>query len=204
MTLVAKPFVYRESVQAYFESAEVRFPVDQLLTRKMKYVPQTFTGEEVSDFYKACLAARQTQIDYAQDMFDLWHCIWPDLGASWKPAPYDPADDELSLDPQIRWDEGYFQRSFDLGGKGLRASLWLFLSSSSPNGSEIELGCTLMQGARSLFKKGKVLDGWEWDKHNNGFEFSSDVAVSDNGLDLEPFVEAAQRAVGFIEDVARQ
>jgi hypothetical protein len=151
-----------------------------------------------------CLAARQTQVDYAQTLFDLWHRIWPDLGAGWDPAPYEPGDKELTLDPQVRWEQQYFQRSFDLKPKRLRANLWLFLTPSSPSGSEIELGCTLVQGTKWLLKKGSMQDGWSWDKDNEGFQFAADVAVSDNGLDLAPFAEAAHRAVSFIKDFVRK
>jgi hypothetical protein len=203
MTAQTGPFRYPESLEAYFENAEVRFPVDQLLAKKMSFVPQVFTSGEVTDFYKACLAARQTQVDYAQTLFDLWHRIWPGLGADWEPAPYDPGDKELTLDPQVRWEQQYFQRSFDLKGKRLRANLWLFLTPSSPSGSEIELGCTLVQGSKWLLKKGSMPDGWSWDKDNEGFQFSADVVVAADGLDLVPFAEAARSAVSFIEDFVR-
>lgn len=198
------PFFYRDSVQAYFENSEVRFAVDQLLARKIKYVPQTFSAGEVSDFYKACLAARQTQIDYALDIFDLWHRIWPELGGNWQAAPYDPSDDDLSLDPQVRWDEGYFQRDFRKPGTDITVYLWLFLSSKAQNGSEIELGFTVVQGSKRSLKKGSMPDGWSWDKDNEGFQFAADVAVSDNGFDLAPFAEAAHRAVSFIKDFVRE
>jgi hypothetical protein len=204
MTESETPFFYRESVQVYFDSEEVRFAVGQLLARKMKYVPQTFSAGEVSDFYRACLAARQTQIDYALDMFDLWHRIWPTLGVDWQPAPYDPSDADLSLDPQIRWDEGYFQRDFRKPGTDISAHMWMFLSSKAPNGSEIELGCTLVNGSKSLLKKGSMPEGWSWDKDNEGFQFSADVAVAADGLDLTPFVEAAKRAASFIEGFVRR
>lgn len=204
MTETTKPFVYRESVQAFFGSAEVRFSVDQLLAKKIKYVPQTFTRGEVSDFYKACLAARQTQIDFAHDMFDLWHSIWPDLGPNWQPVPYDPGDEELNLDPLVRWEEDYFQRNFALQGNGLRASLWIILSSSSSTGSEIDLGCTLTQGARSLFKRINVPDGWSWDRDDETFRFSTEAGVSANGLDLAPFIAAAENVVDVIHELARQ
>jgi len=204
MTENETPFVYRDSVQAYFDNQEVRFAVDQLVARKIKYVPQTFSAGEVSDFYSACLAARQTQIDYALDIFDLWHRIWPELGAGWQPAPYDPSDDDLSLDPQVRWDEGYFQRDFRKSGTDVTVYKWLFLSSKAQNGSEIELGCTLVQGSKRVLKKGSMPDGWSWDKDNEGFQFSADVVAAADGLDLAPFVEAARRAVSFIEDFVRR
>lgn len=202
MTGDSQPFRYRESVQAYFESPEVRFAVDQLLARKMSFIPEAFTSNEVADFYKACLAARQTQIDFAQDMFDLWHRIWPELGAGWQPVPYDPADEELSLDPQVRWEEGYFQRNFLLRGTGITAGMWLFLRPSAPSGSEIELGCFLTQGNRTLFKKSNVTHGWSWEKENEYFEFSNDVVVSQTGLDLTSLRAAAQLAVNLIEKLA--
>ncbi len=204
MTENKTPFFYRESVQAYFDSAEVRFAVDQLLARKMKYVPQSFDAGEVADFYRACLAARQTQIDFVQDMIDLWHLIWPDLGKSWHAAPYDPGDEELTLDPQVRWDESYFQRSFDRKGKGIRAALWVYLSSKSPAGSEIKLGYSLFRGAQSLARKANRPEGWSWDNDYKCHRFSTESGVSQNDLTLAPFVDAAQRAVSVIEAVAQE
>lgn len=203
MSEIAERFVYRESVRTYFRSAEVRFPVQQLLARKTKYVPQTFSRDEVADFYKACLAARQTQIDYALDMFDLWHCIWPDLGPGWQPVPYDPADDELTLDAQVRWDLEYFQRNFELREKHTTVSMWLFLSSKSPNASEISLGCSLRMGKRSLFGTGNIPNGWSWDKETEAFEFSFDADGADDGFDLTLLIMAAQRAVHLIEILVR-
>lgn len=199
---IAKPFVYRESVQAYFGSAEVRFPVDQLLAKKMSFVPQTFTLGEVSDFYKACLAARQTQIDYAQDMFDLWHRIWPEMVPSWQPVPYDSGDEDLSLDPLVRWENNFFQRNFFLPRIGIKANLWIWLSLSSPRGSEVGIGCTLMKGAQTMFKKSNVPEGWSWDKDDKRFTFSTDAGVNENGLDLAPFIAAAQRVMSVIDELA--
>lgn len=204
MTVVSQPFMYRESVQAYFESAEVRFAVDQLLAKKMSYVPQAFKPEEVADFYKACLAARQTQIDFAQDMYDLWHCIWPELGAEWQPVPYDPADEELSLDPQVRWEEGYFQRNFIRPGTGIMVAIWLYLSSMPPSGSEIVLGCLLKTEKRSLFNKGNVPDGWSWDKDSQWFELTLEMVHGRNGVDLGPLTKAARLVVNLVNELTDQ
>jgi hypothetical protein len=199
--MASQPFMYRESVQAYFESAEVRFAVDQLLAKKMSYVPQAFRPEEIADFYRASLAARQTQIDFAQDMYDLWHCIWPELGAEWQSVPYDPADEELSLDPQVRWEERYFQRNFIRPGTGIMVAIWLFLSPTPPSGSEIVLGCLLRTGNRSLFNKVNVPDGWSWNKDSQFLEFSSEMVHDRNGIDLAPLRMAARLVVNLVNEL---
>lgn len=204
MTGKPKPFVYRESVRSYLESPEVRHAVNLLLDRKIGYMPEAFTAKQITDFYKACLAARQTQIEFVQDMVDMWHQVWPALGGDWQPVPHDPAVDDLSLDPVVRWSEGYFERRFELKPRGIRADMWLYLGSNEATTSDVELGCGLWSGSRPLFKSGSKPLGWIWDKDDKVFRYTHDEAVYRDGLDLSLFRKAALAAVRLIKSTAAQ
>ena len=202
MTGKTKPFVYRESVRDYLESPDIRHAVNLLLDRKIGYMPQAFTPKEIADFYKACMAARQTQIDFVRDMVDMWHQVWPTLGGDWKPVPHDPADEELTLDPTVRWSEGFFERRFELKAKGIRADMWLFLADNEASTTDVELGCGLWSGKRPIFKKGSEPDGWEWVKDYKVFRYTNDEIVYRDGLDLAVFRKAAQAAITLIKSLA--
>ena len=202
MTGKTKPFVYRESVRDYLESPDIRHAVNLLLDRKIGYMPQAFTPEEIADFYKACMAARQTQIDFVRDMVDMWHQVWPTLGGDWKPVPHDPADEELTLDPTVRWSEGFFERRFELKAKGIRADMWLFLADNEASTTDVKLGCGLWSGKRPIFKKGSEPDGWEWVKDYKVFRYTNDEIVYRDGLDLAVFRKAAQAAITLIKSLA--
>lgn len=204
MTGKTKPFVYRESVLTYLESPEVRHAVNLLLDRKIGYMPQAFTPKEISNFYKACLAARQTQIDFVQDMVDMWHQVWPGLCGDWKPVPHDPAVDDLSLDPVVRWSEGYFERRFELKAEGVRADMWLYLGANEASTSDVELGCGLWRGSSSLFKKGSPPEGWTWDKDAKVYRYTTDEVGYRDGLDLAAFRKAAQAVVRLIKITVAQ
>lgn len=204
MTGKLKPFVYRESVRNYLESPEVRHAVNLLLDRKIGYMPQAFTAKEIADFYKACLAARQTQIEFVQDMVDMWDQVWPALGEDWQSVLHDPAVDDLSLDPVVRWSEGYFERRFELKERGIWVGMWLFLGANEATTSDVELGCGLWNGSKPLFKSGGKPDGWTWDKDEKVFRYTHDEAIYRDGLDLSAFHEAAKAAVRLIESTVAQ
>lgn len=198
MTGKIRPFVYRESVRTYLRSPEVRHAVNLLLDRKIGYMPQAFAPKEIADFYKACLAARQTQIDFVQDMVDMWHDIWPVLKDPWQQVPFDPASEELTLDPAVRWAEGYFQRSFRLAGMNLDAHMWLILGGNEARMTDVELGFSLLKNGRTLLSK-DIIPSWRWDKTDKLFRYDVDDAEYRDGLDLTKFRKAAQAAVRLIK-----
>ncbi len=198
MTDYSDRFVFRESVLGYLDKPEVRHAVNLLLDRKIGYLPQAFDQTQVTDFYTACLAARQTQIEFVQDMADLWHRIWR-APQGWTPVPLDPADEELSLDPTIRWTEEYFQRNFKYNG--YRAKLWLWLAANRKEPSDLELGFEVIKGSTSVLKKGDAPPGWTWDEDEEYFCWPDDEICYDDGLDLGPFRAAAGAALKRIEQL---
>ncbi|PXW73720.1 hypothetical protein C7451_1095 [Blastomonas natatoria] len=192
MTDTADRFVFRESVLSYLEKPEIRHAVNLLLDRKIGYLPQVFDHGQITDFYTACLAARQTQIEFVMDMADLWHRIWR-APKGWTPVPLDPADEDLNLDPVVRWDEQYFQCDFELKSKGMRASLWLWLTDLS----EVELGVDVMEGDITVLRKGGLPSPWKWEDEQ--FSWEDKTIRYANGLDLAPFRAAAEAALERIE-----
>ena len=201
MTGKIESFVYRESVRSYLEESDVRHAVDLLLASKIAYMPQDFTHMQIADFYKACLAARQTQIEFAHDMADLWAHIWSGLPDFWQPVLLDPTDKALTLEPVVRWDEGYFQRSYDLKGTKIRADLWLYLGSNQASTSDVELGCALWDESGSLLKRGNMPEGWTWhvDNEDESILYTNDKIKYQSGLDLASFKEAAEAAITLID-----
>jgi hypothetical protein len=191
-------FVFRDSVLSYLEKPEVRHAVNLLLDRKIGYLPQVFDHGQITDFYTACLAARQTQIEFVQDMADLWHRIWR-APKGWTPVPLDPADEELSLDPVVRWDEQYFQCDFELKSEGYRAKLWLWLASNRKEPSDVELGVDVMKGDITVLRKGGLPAPWKWEDEQ--FTWEDETIRYADGLELAPFRAAAEAALKRIEQL---
>lgn len=195
-----EPFKYRESVRAYLERPDVRHAVNLLLDRKIGFMPKAFTTEEISDFYTACMAARQTQIDFVQDMVDMWHRVWgrEPLGDDWTPVPNDPAIEDLTLDPTVRWSTNHFERRFEYN-KRLRVDLWLYLGSNDANPNDVELGCDLWRDGRQCLKASECPVLWRWDKAARRIRYENDGPQYSDGLKLDKLKAAAQQAVRLIK-----
>lgn len=101
-----------DSVHRYCTDARIASAVDILLSGKAPKVPDRLQWDELEDFYRACLAAQQTRIEWAITMNALWNAIFTDQIHSWRPSTIDQQseDSELRLDAEHLWAEGEFTR----------------------------------------------------------------------------------------------
>lgn len=111
-----------ESVHRYCTDARIASAVDILLSGKAPKVPDRLQWDELEDFYRACLAAQQTRIEWAIAMTGLWDAIFADQTDSWRPSTIDQQaeDSEIRLDAEHLWTDGEFTRDFTRGDFSLQ------------------------------------------------------------------------------------
>ncbi|MBB4615767.1 hypothetical protein [Novosphingobium taihuense] len=146
-------FHFSESVREYFGKPEVRSAVDLLVENKFVFAPSADDEwRKVDTFYDALLAARQTQIELAKDLARLWHEVWGQNFDELKPIASDPADETLSLSPEIRWNEEYFERHFSFA-HSRKACLWVVLGDGPKELSTFDIAFDVRAGKRSVAKR---------------------------------------------------
>ena len=145
-----------ESVHRYCTDARIASAVDILLSGKAPKMPDRLQWDELEDFYRACLAAQQTRIEWAIAMNGLWDAIFANQIDSWRPSTIDQQaeDSEIRLDAEYLWTEGEFTRDFTRGDfsiqlqvefisdEGIRANALLWNSGKTvrvplPEGAEL-------------------------------------------------------------------
>lgn len=144
-----------ESVLTYFEQSAVETAVDLLLTGKEPKVPDNLRWDEVASFYRACLAARQVQAEFALLTEELWRAIWHAAPTDWKPrAPADPERPDLGVGISTIWDEGCFSRRFEQRNCSLEltAGLW--------SNSGVQIGVALWDKGDKILLDSSALLGW--------------------------------------------
>lgn len=193
-------FKYQPGVKAYLEDAAIRQATGLLLEGKIPYAPQTPDewGEVSSCFYSACLAARQTQIEYAQDVYRLWHAIWEPLPAPWDAAPPEPKDPETSLDPVTRWEESCFLRRFTVKSQSLVADLWVCLDFNADGLDDVELGFGVRKDDGTMLAASN-LRSWRFDKDDENLRYCCKGLEYKEGLDLTELKGAAEQAMSVIK-----
>lgn len=118
-TLISIP----ESVHRYMTSSRLQSAVDLLLSGKSPKTPDGLQWDELQDFYRACLAAQQTRIEWAMTLELFWTAVFADQVSGWRPSgikeQYD--DSDLRIDVQHLWDESEFARDLSRGGYYMEA-----------------------------------------------------------------------------------
>lgn len=106
-----------ESVHRYCTDGRTTSAVDILLSDKSPKVPDGLQWEELEDFYRACLAAQQTRVEWSIAMWRLWEAVFADLHTGWRPSTIAKQADDSEIDLGIGtlWQEGVFTRDFTRG-----------------------------------------------------------------------------------------
>ncbi len=145
-----------ESVHRYCTDGRTTSAVDLLLSGKSPKVPDGLQWEELEDFYRACLAAQQTRVEWSIAMWRLWEAVFADLHSGWRPSSIAKQADDSGIDLGVEslWQEGEFIRDFTRGDfylelqidlafdEGVRANVSLWrdgraVALSAPPGAEI-------------------------------------------------------------------
>lgn len=181
-----------ESVLTYFGQQSVRTAVDLLLAHREPRVPGNLKWNEVSDWYRATLAARQVAADFAIFTSELWTAVWSDVPGGWKAdAPDDPDRDDLSIAISAVWDEGCFSRRFTREGWSLElaAGYW------TDRGFQLGVGVYDKRDSEKL--RGRLPDGWSREG-GDMYWTQEDITPLSPTVSPEPFrqwTEGAWRAV---------
>jgi hypothetical protein len=183
-----------DSVLAYFQQPAVQTAVDLLLAKREPKVPESLRWDEVSSFYRACLAARQVPIEFASFCEELWRGVWGEPPAGWKSAvPSRPDRPDLDVGPTTVWNEGCFTRRFVRGNLSLELAVGLW----TDNG--IQIGVVLYDEEEEVILDEAPLRGWAqegYDMYWNQGEISPLAAQ----VDLEPFRPWTTRAWQAIDN----
>jgi len=145
-----------ESIHRFCNDGRTASAVELLLSGRSPKIPDGLEWEELEDFYRACLAAQQTRVEWSIVMCRLWEAVFADLPSGWHPSTIaKQADDsDINLGIESLWQGGEFTREFTRSGfyldlqiefvsdEGARAnaSLWRdghAVALSPPPGAEI-------------------------------------------------------------------
>lgn len=181
-----------ESVLAYFQQPAVRTAVDLLSGRRDPRIPDHLGWDELSTFYRACLAARQVPIEFAIFCEELWREVWGTPPDRWKsPPPNRPGRADLGVGYATVWDEGCLTRVFSSGNRSIELAVGLW------DDVGIQIGILLYDLEEEVLLDEDVLTGWaqegEW-----LFWTQEEITPLSAKVDLEPFrawVVQAWRAI---------
>jgi hypothetical protein len=106
-----------ESVHRFCTDGRTASAVRLLLSGKSPKVPDGLQWGELEDFYRACLAAQQTRIEWAIVMWRLWEMVFSDQLPGWRPSTIRKQADDSDIDIGIAslWEDGEFTRDFTRG-----------------------------------------------------------------------------------------
>jgi hypothetical protein len=107
-----------ESVHRFCREERVRTAVNLLLSGRSPKLPEGLGWTEVPDFYRACLAAQQTRIEWAIALEELWRVLWSGQLPGWTPKSIreQATNSSIKLDVQSLWDTDEFIRDFTRNG----------------------------------------------------------------------------------------
>ena len=188
-------FIFSESVVQFYTKPELRSAVEMLIDDAFVFSPDSSDWDRVETYYDACLAAQQTKIQFAMDMYRVWQAAWARVPEGWSHVAAKAKDTELSLDPDIRWDESYFERQFRFGD-GLTAALWVVFDDD-----EIEMAFQVKRNDRALRNKLKAarperLSAWKFESDAIRLTLKDPYAA---GIDLVSLREETSAAIQFID-----
>ena len=144
-----------KSVLAYHTQPDVETAIDLLLASKKDTVPAALKWHEVSAFYRATLAARQTPIEFALFLEAVWRAVWSEVPPLWKPCDAShPTRPDLSVKISTVWEESCFSRRFEYGSYSLELSVGLWPEEG------LQLGIVLYDKSETMLLTEALMPGW--------------------------------------------
>lgn len=151
-----------QSVRDYLYDGSIRRAINELIGISDKRVLDGLEWRELRTFYRAQLAARQFESEWAIFGVEAWDAVWGDLLSDWTPLSIDQQiggdyDSGLSLADLRYTDDGslWFGRVFERGSWTFYPYLWGLL----------EKGLTVsvaLVGSRKSEFPGFTLQGGNW------------------------------------------
>ena len=185
-----------ESVVTYFTKPSVRTAIDLLGSGKRHRVPEALQWSEVPSFYSACLAARQTPVEYAILLAQLWNAIWQDGPNGWTACPPEPPmRRDLTIEIENIWAEECFTRCFTQDDRSVELSVCI---SGAQTGAQLGI-CFYDEHENPLCSDAFREVGWEFYAEYDTFWTPAGEVELSAKMELGPlFVrrDAALRIVG--------
>ena len=105
-----------ESVYRYCTDRRIRSAVDLLLSAKSPKLPDGLAWSELPDFYRACLAAQQTRVEWALALEESWRAVFEEAFRGWASSSIETqaALSDICLDIGSLWTGREFYRDFQL------------------------------------------------------------------------------------------
>lgn len=112
-----------EGLHQYMTRSRIRSAVDLLISGRSPKAPDGLQWEELQAFYRACLAAQQTRIEWAMTLDLVWTAVFADQLPGWRSSGIKQQyeESELRVDVQHLWDEGEFRRDLRRDGHYMEA-----------------------------------------------------------------------------------
>ncbi|WP_439571848.1 hypothetical protein [Sphingomonas sp.] len=188
-----------ESVLAYHQQPSVRAAVDLLLSKQRPAIPEDLGWGEMQSFYRACLAARQTQFEHAMLLEEMWRAVWPIPDRAWTPLPpHKPGRSDLSPDPANIWEDSF-------GRRFVQPSLALELAVSLNDVTGFQLGIGMWRGKNDEenLLETEAPDGWA---SEHGYDFiwtQHQIVPLSEDISLEPFKRWTEEAMGLVSRLTK-
>lgn len=186
-----------QSVFAYFHEPDVSTAVDLLVdadfSRKKKPPIGGLRWDQVATYYRACLAARQTPIEFAIFTEALWRAAWVDIPTVWTPlTPDDVAGTGCSTEIAYVWSERIFSRRFEQAGYALE----LYAGAWADEGAQIGLALLDKEGTEILVAND--LNGWEHNEEYDNFWTPAKLVPLSSTIDTSAFTTLATEALSAV------
>lgn len=190
------------SVLAYFQNRDVETAVDHLLEGdKGKKTKLTGVSDwrHLAGYYRATLAARQTPVEFAIFLEELWRVVWTEMPRPWRAvAPSDAARPDLAVNVATIWDENCFGRRFEKDGLALELYVGLWTEGG------LQLGVLLYEDKDKTVLADHALPGWarsdDYDTHWTDWE----IVPLQSMIDPAPLKAAADAALSVVNCVLAQ
>lgn len=186
-----------ESVTAYVHDGGIRRAVREIIGLGPDEILDGVAWSELGRFYRAQLAARQLESEWATFALDAWEAIWGGLLDHWtaltpdEQMAYD-ADVGINLASLTDTDDDslWFGRMFTSRSFHLYASL----SATPSKGLRLKVSCDKADRPIAFGQLGPTKDEYD--------DWTSDLAVplNETDIDLQPLRALAEAAVKIADD----
>ena len=201
------PIQVPESYRAYCKDRAVLEAVNRILDAKSLHVPADLEWDDLPNFHRAVLAARQVQCEYAIFVHELWNAVWkPALDAceiGKKLMPRTIADTERcnqKLDTHTLW-EGWFGKVLDIADTNLVLCLGVGIEAVDQDKVLLRLSLRDTEDDVDLITRLDLGADWRSDDVEDGWaRTGKELApiADDGGIDLDALRKAAADALAAI------
>ena len=199
------PIQVPESYRAYCKDRAVQEAVEHILDAKSLHVPADLEWDDLPNFHRAVLAARQVQCEYAIFLHELWNAVWKpaldacNIGKKFMPRTIADTEEHCNqkLDTHTLW-AGWFSKVLDVADTNLVLCLGVGISEIALD--KARLSISLRRDAEDNVDLDLGAD-WRSEDAEDGWSLSrKELApiADDGGIDLDALRKAAADALAAV------